>query len=251
MASVKDSHDPVRVTRTASGFAIDCHFPKTGRYILEIFARAGSSNGTYDEVAEYRIHAGSHGSGRGVDANTSAINGCRDIKALLPRQERLPRGRIEFAILAPGAVAVAVVQGGRRAHLAKNGTEFRGKVTLRAGRCQVVGRFPGGRDYDVILEYEVAKGGFFPWMLRALIFFVLLLLSVPLSAAVATVAWAATAAEEANDRPLCARDLDSGRCLGVGCCHDDLFPRSCWVQQPWLARDGRGEGGRKTWILAL
>jgi hypothetical protein len=146
MASVNDLHDPVRVTRTATGFAIDCRFPESGRYTLEIFARAGSSNGTYEAVAEYRIDAGSHGPGRGVDASTSATHGRLDIKARLPRQARLPRGRIEFAILAPGAVAVAVLQGGRRAHLANSGSEFRGKVALRAGRCQVVGRFPGGRE---------------------------------------------------------------------------------------------------------
>lgn len=232
MASVNDSPDAVGVTRTAPGFAIDFRFPDTGRYALAIFARAGSSQGTYDAAAEYLIHAGSHGPGRGADHSTSAAEGCRDIKALLPRQARLPRGRIEFAILAPGAVAVAVLQGGRRAHLAKNGTEFRGKVALRAGRCQVVGRFPGGRDYEVILEYEVAKGGFFWWMLCALIFFVLLLFPVLLSAAVATVVWAATAAEVADDRRLQARDLDSGRCLGVRCCHGDLFHRPCSVQSP-------------------
>ena len=180
MAPVSESHDLARVLRTAQGFAIDCRFPRPDRYLLQIFARTGSSDGTYDLAAEYLVCAGSDGPARGAGTQPSAEHGYRDIKALLPRHPRVPRGRIEFAILAPGAVEVAVVQGDRRYRLAAKGVLFHGKVTLRQGRCEVVGRFPDRLDDERMQEYEVVQGRL-ATMTRALAVFVLWLFPTALS----------------------------------------------------------------------
>ncbi len=72
-----------------------------------------------------------------------------------PLVKELPSGSFrKFCIVAPGSEKVAVVSGDEWDFLKKAGNIFQGTVEIDSGNVSLLAKYPGKKDFEVLLEFE-------------------------------------------------------------------------------------------------
>lgn len=134
--------------------SVDIHAvtPEAGDYVLRLFARNREEEGRYNWALDYRITAtgGMKGGYPKVFSTFSEKGGYLHS----PMNGQLKRGSTQtFKIESPGAEAVAVIMGDKWHHLKKEGNLFTGDVAIEHKDIRVFAKFPGGGQYEGLLEY--------------------------------------------------------------------------------------------------
>ncbi|MCM8595563.1 transglutaminase domain-containing protein [Accumulibacter sp.] len=174
IATINGDKRDAAVTPVARGFRIDCRFPAAGAYAIDVFGRKRGDDGLYTGAIEYLAVVGSERAAKtGVTAPRALAAG-HQVNVLLPRGQSLYQGRRPFALVAPQAVELSVIQGDRRTRLTGRGDYFSGEVPLRRGRCRLVARFRDSVADELIADYRVLRSGF-ATTLRALVWATLVL----------------------------------------------------------------------------
>jgi hypothetical protein len=145
----------VFVQRINMLFEIRIQPPEPGDYIFHLFAKGREEEGAYEWAAEYLIHA---------EKVQDAKNGYPQVfqefdehgcSLLSPFQAVLPPGLPAiFRIKVPGAEEAAVIINKDWMPLKKRGDVFEGAVSVRKGAVRLCAKFPGRKDFAVLLEYR-------------------------------------------------------------------------------------------------
>jgi len=132
---------------------VNAAFPEAGEYALRVFARNKRAAGSFEQVLEYRVQASSgkperHGFPTAY-ADFVERGGC----LYSPMERYLESGKgYEFKIKAPEATKVGVLQKGKWHSLRRGGT-FQKTVRAAKGKIMVCAKYPGKKEYSVLLEY--------------------------------------------------------------------------------------------------
>jgi hypothetical protein len=138
---------------SASEARIDAVFPRAGDYLLRVFAKPLGADGSLSWVLDYRVRASRGASGAAFPMAFGSF-GARGATLLEPLSGVLQAGRTyRFRLRAPGALDVAVVAGGRWAHLAASGGEFSGDVPVAAGSVVVYAKYEPTTEFTGLLRY--------------------------------------------------------------------------------------------------
>jgi hypothetical protein len=130
-------------------------FPRTGDFILRVFAKRSADSGPADWAVDYRIRAERRSRESFVFPET--YQGFLEHSVFLkkPLSGRLRSG-IErtFRLRVPGAEEVMVDMGKSFRLLDRNGEWFEGEVRAIAGEITVYAKFPGEKRYCGLLKYR-------------------------------------------------------------------------------------------------
>lgn len=133
---------------------IDAVFPHRGPYLLRMFVKPRSAEGSYDWAGDYRVEALAGDPDGDFPLAYLAFS---EYGALLhsPIQGTLTAGETyPFRLRAPDALDVAVVVDGEWHHLtSENDHVFSGDVTVAAGDVPVFARFQEGGSYLALVKY--------------------------------------------------------------------------------------------------
>ncbi len=147
----------VFVQRDGDKVSISALFPDEGDYTLRLFAKRSDDPGNYEWAADYRVNVTSRTNITGVFPVAFETFHQKNAHLYEPMQGLLKSGSKErFKISAPGAVAVAVIVGGKWVNLQQNGELFEGDALITGSEVQVAARFPGSINYQVLLKYTVS-----------------------------------------------------------------------------------------------
>ncbi len=157
LTSVTESSlDPGTTFSQRHGGTLRVHaaIPKSGDYILRIFAKDASDSGPAEWAVDYRVR-GLRRSGVGV-VFPETYQGFMEHGAYLaaPLTGRLRSGTgIPFRLRVPGAEEVMVDMGKSFRLLERNGEWFEGEVRALRGEITVYAKFPGEKQYCGLLKY--------------------------------------------------------------------------------------------------
>ena len=145
----------VFVQRIDTTFEIRIQPPERGDYIFHLFAKNREEEGAYEWAAEYSIHAEkvpNEKNGYPQVFQEFDEHGCA-LKS--PFQAMLSPGVPSiFRIKVPDADKAVIVMGQDWIPLKKRGDAFEGTVNIRKGAVRLCAKFPGRKDFAVLLEYR-------------------------------------------------------------------------------------------------
>lgn len=145
--------DYVLAERNGNRYDIFAQFPKTGKYILRVYAKRKDEPGEYHGAVEYLIDAAvSNGESPAFPMTYGKFT---EVGAYLysPMEGRLKSGHpYQFKIRVPNAKNVTVVCGDEWSYLGSKGDLFEGNVTVAKGDAIVYAKFQGEK-YDGLLKY--------------------------------------------------------------------------------------------------
>jgi Transglutaminase-like domain len=134
-------------------------FPLTGEYLLRLYAKPKSEEGTYKEILNYHVSASARASqDSGFPLVYEEFRLCRGF-VYSPMQGFLSPGQPQrFSLKVPGARKVAVVIGEQWHQLEPRGDLFEGEVTLEPGVVAgIYAQPPRKMTYEALLEYSVLE----------------------------------------------------------------------------------------------
>jgi transglutaminase/protease-like cytokinesis protein 3 len=140
--------------RKSGQFKIDVQIPKSGEYILRIYAKKMDNSLKFEWVSDYRIEASG---GKGKSAGfpfTYATFVNQNVYLYEPLNRYLPAGHDQkFKIFIPGAKGAAVKVNDEWIFLEGQGNLFEGYVPIKKGTIQVLARFNEGNQFSALLDY--------------------------------------------------------------------------------------------------
>ena len=130
-------------------------FPRAGEYLLRLFARPRGDSTPAQWALDYRITASGRGAGRPFPTVFQSF-GATGAWLEGPLDGMLPAGRpARFRLRAPGALAVAIVQGSTWTHLVRgDGEEFSVELAPTGGALTVFARYDAARQFTGLLGYR-------------------------------------------------------------------------------------------------
>jgi hypothetical protein len=140
--------------RNGEEYEIKAVFSNAGDYILTVFSKKRGDEGEYWNTLKYKIE---------VSEGLPGIPGFPEIFETFieegaylyePVEGRLKSQTTHtFRIRVPRAEKVAVIQGERWHHLARQGELFEGEVKISKGEVELCAKFPGNETYYGLLSY--------------------------------------------------------------------------------------------------
>ena len=132
---------------------IDAVFPRAGDYVLRVFAKPLGAEGSLAWVLDYRVQA-TAGAPDAAFPMAFGSFGTRGATLLEPMTGSLQSGRTyRFRLRAPGAQDVAVLAGGRWAHLVRAGEDWIADVQVVPGDIMVMAKYDGESSFTGLLKY--------------------------------------------------------------------------------------------------
>lgn len=129
--------------------------PKPGKYILQVYAKRADDHGKYSSAVDYLIEAGK---GAGDESEFPVTYGAFNEgngRLYQPMEGHLKAGGVyPFRVEVPGAEEVSIISGEDWVALTKYGDIFEGKVAAGSGTIKVAAKYPGEKNYAVLLEYQ-------------------------------------------------------------------------------------------------
>ncbi|MHB9036250.1 MAG: transglutaminase domain-containing protein [Armatimonadota bacterium] len=154
---VKAEDASVFIQREHSRVTVNTLFPRSGDYILRIYAKPRSAQGMYDWVADYSVRVSSTPNEPADFPMAFETFHERNAYLYAPMTGHLKSGSTEtFKISAPEAITIAVIVDGKWLILQKNGDVFEGQALVKGAAVQVAARFAGSQKYLVLLQYTVS-----------------------------------------------------------------------------------------------
>lgn len=138
---------------SSSDAKVDVVFPKSGEYILRLFANEQDVSGPLNWVMDYRITAHS-GAPESTFPNAYDSFTARQVTLIEPLTGLLKSGtQYRFHLRVPDAVSVAVVTNGIWKNLTKNEDEWIGEVAVTLGNPTVFAKFKSTNQFVGLLAY--------------------------------------------------------------------------------------------------
>ena len=132
---------------------IDAVFPRTGDYVLRVFAKPLGADGSLAWVLDYRVQA-TAGAPEAVFPMAFGSFGTRGATLLEPLTGLLQSGRsYRFRLRVPGALDVAAVASGRWTHFTRAGEEWSADVPVVPGDLTVMAKYDPAGSFTGLLKY--------------------------------------------------------------------------------------------------
>ncbi|MEJ2055650.1 MAG: hypothetical protein P8X42_17185, partial [Calditrichaceae bacterium] len=141
--------------RKSGQYAVYVQTPKSGKYILRLYAGKNKKSHKYDWIMDYSLFAsGGKGGQAGFPVSYATFN---DIDAYLfePVKRYLDAGKdYKLKLFVPGAIDVSVKMNDQWTPLKSKGDLFEDYITVRSGTVQVLAKFnDSGNTYKALLNY--------------------------------------------------------------------------------------------------
>ena len=129
--------------------------PAPGNYTLRIFAKRLGETGPYANAMDYHLEATAAGMKGGFPSVLASFNQggvclTTPLTGVLAANNPVP---LDLSV--PGAVEVVAVTGNGWTQLAHQGDRFSATIRPPAGEVQICARYPGAKEYAVLLHYTV------------------------------------------------------------------------------------------------
>ena len=140
------------VQRKGEQYEIHAVFPKSGDYLLRLFAKHQPDT-NYQQALDYTVKVNQGMSGKIGFPKTFAPFKENQGYLYTPKQAYLGAGTKQSFKLAISADKVAVLINDKWHHLEKQGNLFEGEVTIGMGKFSIFAKWSGNRSYSSLLEY--------------------------------------------------------------------------------------------------
>ncbi len=140
------------IQREGGTMTISAAPPRPGDYALQLFSKKDAAAGRFDFALSIAVHA----TAGAASPFPETYGGFGQLGVVLhgPMEGALSAGQsVAFDVTVPPADRVAVSTGGQWVELQRQGSRFRGEVTVKPGGAEVYARLLGESQYVGLLKY--------------------------------------------------------------------------------------------------